>query len=94
MERLARKHDYARTLVPKPVVDEVEGAEIGIIAYGSTDSRRAEAREHAGEPRRQDELPAPARAADRPMSSREFVAKYPRIYVVENNSMGRWRRFS
>ncbi|MCL4217756.1 MAG: 2-oxoacid:acceptor oxidoreductase family protein, partial [Candidatus Hydrogenedentes bacterium] len=37
MDRLLRNFDTARTLAPKPVVDVVKGAEVGIIAYGSSD---------------------------------------------------------
>ena len=36
MARLERKFDTARKLVPAPVVDHVDEAKIGIIAYGTT----------------------------------------------------------
>ncbi len=36
MERLARKFETARQHVPKPVVDEVAGAEVGIIGFGTS----------------------------------------------------------
>ncbi|MGH2517987.1 MAG: 2-oxoacid:acceptor oxidoreductase subunit alpha, partial [Ktedonobacterales bacterium] len=45
LRRLARKFDHARTIVPKPVVDEVAGAEIGILSYGSNDPGIVEARD-------------------------------------------------
>ncbi|NUM54132.1 MAG: 2-oxoacid:acceptor oxidoreductase subunit alpha [Candidatus Hydrogenedentes bacterium] len=44
IDRLSRKFDTARECVPAPVVDAGSGAEIGIIAYGSTDAAVAEAR--------------------------------------------------
>ena len=45
LKRLEPKHETARTLVPKPMVDIREGAEIGIIAYGSTEDAIQEARD-------------------------------------------------
>lgn len=43
LDRLARKHDTARTLVPPPVVQTRAGANIGVIAYGSSDPAIVEA---------------------------------------------------
>jgi 2-oxoglutarate/2-oxoacid ferredoxin oxidoreductase subunit alpha len=37
MERLARKFETARSYVPRPEVFLSPGAEIGIIAFGSSD---------------------------------------------------------
>ena len=36
MDRLARKFDTARTLVPEPEMVRDEGNEVGIIAYGTS----------------------------------------------------------
>src|SRR5229473_2535345 len=36
MDRLARKFETARAHVPKPVIDRVDGAKIGIIGYGTS----------------------------------------------------------
>ncbi len=91
MERLARKHAFARTLVPKPAVDEVEGATIGIISYGSNDSAIREGR---------DMLAANSvktsylrlRALPTTTEFDEFVRKYDHLYVVENNFDGQMRR--
>jgi 2-oxoglutarate ferredoxin oxidoreductase subunit alpha len=44
IDRLARKFDTARECVPAPVVERTNGAEIGIVAYGSSDAAVAEAR--------------------------------------------------
>ncbi|MEZ4618519.1 MAG: hypothetical protein R2867_23805 [Caldilineaceae bacterium] len=43
--RLRRKFDTARTMVPQPLVDEVEEAKIAIISLGSNDESIAEARD-------------------------------------------------
>ncbi|HEU5440359.1 MAG TPA: 2-oxoacid:acceptor oxidoreductase subunit alpha [Ktedonobacterales bacterium] len=91
LARLARKHEFARTIVPAPVVDEVEGAEIGIIAYGSTDPGVAEARAmlaDKGVPTSYLRL----RALPTTVELNEFVARHPRVYVVENNFDGQMRR--
>jgi 2-oxoglutarate ferredoxin oxidoreductase subunit alpha len=91
LARLARKHDYARTIVPKPVVDEVAGAEIGIISYGSNDPGIAEARDMLAARGvktsylRLRALPTTAEFA-------QFIARHPRLYVVENNFDGQMRR--
>src|SRR5438105_11279377 len=45
MERLARKHQTARSLVPPPTLEEDAGAEVGLIAYGSSHSALVEARD-------------------------------------------------
>lgn len=87
MERLQKKYETARTLVPEPVMDEVGGAEIGILAYGSTDPAVQEAQDYL-----QDRgIPADylrLRAIPFTSSVREFVKNHHRIYVVEMNRDG------
>ncbi len=46
LARLKTKYLAARTIVPRPVLETMEGAEIGIIAFGSTESAIQEARTH------------------------------------------------
>lgn len=90
LARLAKKHDHARTLVPAPIVDLKDGAEIGLIAYGTSDSALQEAR---------DLLQAGGRATSYlrlralPLESQlaEFIKKHKRLYVVENNLDGQMR---
>ena len=36
LDSMARKFETARPLMPKPVVDEADGARIGLIGYGTT----------------------------------------------------------
>ncbi len=45
MDRLARKMETARTLVPAPLLPEDAGAEVGLIAYGSSHWAMVEARD-------------------------------------------------
>ncbi|MFI5273807.1 MAG: 2-oxoacid:acceptor oxidoreductase subunit alpha [Ktedonobacterales bacterium] len=91
LARLARKHEFARTIVPPPVVDEVEGAEIGIIAYGSTDPAIEEARAMLAEHGVKTSY-LRIRALPTTVELLEFLARHPRIYVVENNFDGQMRR--
>lgn len=87
LARLAKKHDHARTIVPGPVVELVEGAEVGIIAYGATDPAVHEARDllqAAGVPTSYLRLRA------LPLEDRllAFIKQHKRVYVVENNLDG------
>jgi len=45
LDRLVRKHDTARTVVPSPVVDEKKSTKAAIIAYGTTHHAVVEARD-------------------------------------------------
>jgi 2-oxoglutarate ferredoxin oxidoreductase subunit alpha len=87
MDRLAKKFDTARTLVPEPIVEEEERAVIGLIAYGSTHWAVVEARDQlraAGVPTGYMLVKA------LPFTShlRAFVRRYRCLYVVEQNRDG------
>ena len=62
LDRLTRKHDTARTVVPSPVVDE-KGRKIAILAYGTTHHAVVEARDFLRRSRNRARLHARARAA-------------------------------
>ncbi len=87
LTRLAKKHDYARTIVPAPVVDLVDGAEVGLISYGTNDPAVQETRDLlnlAGV------SSSYLRLRALPLENRvvEFIKKHKRLYVVENNLDG------
>jgi 2-oxoglutarate ferredoxin oxidoreductase subunit alpha len=87
LARLEKKHETARTMVPKPTVDIREGAEVGIIAYGSTEGAIQEARDHL----REDGLETSfIRVKALPLESTltEFVNAHKRVYVIELNMQG------
>lgn len=91
MARLSRKFETARQLVPGPIVDEVAGADVGIIAFGSTRPAIEEARD------RLEERGAAAsylRLRALPINDevREFVERHERVYVVEMNRDGQMHR--
>lgn len=85
MERLARKFDTARNHVPGPVVDEEEGAEVGIIAYGTTHWAIVESRDQL---RNENDLATSylrVRALPFNKELEAFVERHDRVYVVEQN---------
>lgn len=87
MDRLVRKFDTARAMVPAAVVDERPGATLGIVAYGTTRYAIEEAR---------DLLAANGVTTDfmriraLPIGAevREFVARHERLAVIEMNRDG------
>jgi 2-oxoglutarate ferredoxin oxidoreductase subunit alpha len=87
MDRLERKFETARRLVPKSVVSNGSGSRIGLIAYGSSDFAVEEARHllaRRGVPTdylRLRALPFGEEVA-------EFVASHDRAYVVDQNRDG------
>lgn len=84
MDRLVRKWETAKTLVPKPVVQEVKGADAGILSFGSSRWAVEEARDLLS-------------ADGIELSSlllfaypfhedvRRYLDRHDRIYVVEQN---------
>jgi len=85
MDRLLRKFETARTLAPAPVVDHVNGARVGIIAYGSSDIAVAEARHILGVRHETPTSYMRVRALPAHPSIREFIGRYDKIYLVEQN---------
>ena len=87
MARLNRKFETARTLVPPPVVEQVEGARVGIIAYGTTDACVVESRDQLREHGLETSY-LRLRALPLNHVTRDFIAAHERVYVVENNTDG------
>lgn len=87
MDRLAKKFDTARTLVPEPVIEHDERAELGLIAYGSTHWAMVEARDLL----RAEGIPSGymlLRALPFGSHLKAFAARYRRVVVVEQNRDG------
>ncbi len=91
LARIFRKHDTARTLVPAPPVDRRPGARVGIIAYGSTDSAVAEARDRLHDAGLETSY-LRLRALPLGDETRRFVEEHETIYVVEMNFDGQMRQ--
>lgn len=87
MDRLAKKFETMRDLVPAPVIEADPKAEIGIIAYGTSHWAILEARD---ELRARGILTAYLRLRGYPFNAQvhEFLERYPRLYVVEQNRDG------
>ncbi len=88
MDRLSRKFDRAREILPEPVLRGSGKERVGIVAYGSSDPAIRES---------QDQLLAEAGLATDYLRVRawpfargvlDFVAAHDRVYVVEQNRDG------
>lgn len=87
MLRIRSKLETAKTLIPEPVVEMVEGARIGIISYGSTDPAIAEAIHLLSEQGYKIDYMR-LRALPTTNMVAEFVQSHKRNYVVELNRDG------
>jgi 2-oxoglutarate ferredoxin oxidoreductase subunit alpha len=88
LARLKKKYDTARKFVPQPVIRKTAGADIGIIAYGSTESAVDEARSlmAKGTGLKSDFL----RLRALPVTNKvmNFIENHDRVYIVESNRDG------
>lgn len=91
MARILRKFKKARTMVPEPVIDEVDGAEIGIVAFGTTLAAIEEARDRLAEQGVEASFMR-LRALPTNGEVRDFVERHERNYVVELNRDGQMHR--
>ncbi len=91
MNRLERKYQTATLYVPRPIIKTMEGAQVGIIAVGSTDLAVEEARHLlAKEGLFTDYLRV--RAIPFVDEVEQFVRDHERVYVVEINRDGQLRQ--
>jgi len=85
MERLLRKFETAKTIVPQPVrKDAKRGSRAGVIYYGSTTAAMDEALDVLDAQGKQVNA-LRVRAFPFPDSVFEFIAEHDRVYVVEQN---------
>ena len=92
LSRLARKFDSARTMVPRPVVDLVSGASVGIIAFGSSHFAVQEARDQLREEAGLVTSYLRLRAYPFTPDVDDFLRRHDRIYVVEQNRDAQMRK--
>lgn len=84
LDRLKRKHEYAKTLVPAPVIRRKEGVTAGVISIGSCDAAVHEALDQlVREGLDLDYLRV--RAFPFGPEVEEFLKHHTRIFVVEQN---------
>jgi 2-oxoglutarate ferredoxin oxidoreductase subunit alpha len=85
MERLSKKFETARTLVPRPEVVQTGKSKIGLIAFGSSDFATRESRDQLSKEYNLDTDYLRLRAYPFSREVHEFVASHDRVYVIEQN---------
>lgn len=85
MERLNRKFETARTLVPHPIVEQTGKSKIGIIAFGTSDFAVQEGRDQLKKEYGVETDYIRLRAFPFTKEVHEFVASHERVYIVEQN---------
>jgi 2-oxoglutarate ferredoxin oxidoreductase subunit alpha len=85
MERLSRKFENARKLVPAPLTVKNGSSNVGILAYGSSDFAIREAMDLIKKQYGQDVDYMRIRAYPFAHEIHEFVESHERVYVVEQN---------
>jgi 2-oxoglutarate ferredoxin oxidoreductase subunit alpha len=85
MERLARKFDTARNLMPAPLTVTNGSSPIGLIAYGTTDFAVTESREQLKSEYKLETDYLRIRAYPFTREIHDFVAAHDRVYVIEQN---------
>jgi 2-oxoglutarate/2-oxoacid ferredoxin oxidoreductase subunit alpha len=88
MERLARKFETARTMVPPPEVVQTGKSNIGLIAFGSSDFAVRESRDQLKEEYALETDYLRLRAFPFSPEVHAFVAAHSRVYVIEQNRDG------
>jgi 2-oxoglutarate ferredoxin oxidoreductase subunit alpha len=85
MERLSKKFETARSLVPRPEVVQTGKSKIGLIAFGSSDFATRESRDQLSKEYNLDTDYLRIRAFPFSREVHEFVASHDRVYVIEQN---------
>ncbi len=85
MERLSKKFETARSLVPRPQIVQTGKSKIGLIAFGSSDFATLESRDQLKKEYGLDTDYLRIRAFPFSREVHEFVASHDRVYVIEQN---------
>jgi 2-oxoglutarate ferredoxin oxidoreductase subunit alpha len=88
MERLARKFETARTMVPAPEIVQTGKSSIGLIAFGSSDFAVRESRDQLKKEYGLETDYMRLRAFPFSPEVLTFVAAHQRVYVIEQNRDG------
>jgi 2-oxoglutarate/2-oxoacid ferredoxin oxidoreductase subunit alpha len=88
VDRLTRKFEHARKLVPAPVYEKNVGSKIGVIAFGSTDFAMKESLDQIKKQYNVDVDYLRLRAYPFSSEIHDFVASHERVYIVEQNRDG------
>jgi len=85
MERLSKKFETARSLVPRPEVVQTGKSKIGLIAFGTSDFATRESRDQLKKEYKLDTDYLRIRAYPFSREVHDFVASHERVYVIEQN---------
>jgi len=85
LDRLTRKFDTARKLLPGPIIKVAKGAKVGVIAFGSSDPAVEEARVLLAAEEGISTDYCRLRALPIGSEVREFIESHAVVYVVEQN---------
>ena len=85
MDRLARKFESARKLVPAPVAVKHGTSRVGVLAFGTTDFAMRESLDQIKKEYNKDVDYMRIRAYPFAHEIHDFVASHDRVYVVEQN---------
>lgn len=85
MDRLKRKFETARAMLPGPIVKDVDGASTGLIAYGSSDPAAEEARHILADTHGIDASYLRIRALPVNHEVTDFIARHKTVYLIEQN---------
>ena len=85
MDRLTRKYDTARTYVPAPQIDYVDGAQVGLLAFGTTDVAVGESRCQMESEYDLKTNYCKLRAIPFGEDLIKFIDRCDRVYVIEQN---------
>lgn len=85
MDRLRKKLETARAKMPAPVLDQAQGARVGIIAFGSSDEAVKECRDQLKAEKGLTTSYLRVRALPLHTSIRDFVKAHDVVYVVEQS---------
>lgn len=85
LERLRRKFDTARDMVPKPAMVQNGRSRVGLIAFGSSDFAVTESRDQLKKEYGVETDYMRLRAYPFSREVHDFVASHDRVYVIEQN---------
>jgi 2-oxoglutarate ferredoxin oxidoreductase subunit alpha len=91
IERIWRKLETAREMLPRPVIQHTNGARIGLIGYGSTDPAIREALDRL----KTKNIPADylrIRAVPFAHEIETFIREHDVVYVIEMNTDGQMNK--
>lgn len=91
LDRLHRKHETARKIVPAPAIDIKPNAKIGIISYGSADPAIVEARDKMSQAGVETSY-LRLKALPLEETVRDFTSRYDHVYVIELNYDGQMHK--